>query len=73
MGRSEADSSNLKFKMNWGAEGLQLNYDYYLRKLKDIPYVDPHNTRYRLPIALWKKLPVPVAGALGPWLIRGIA
>lgn len=73
MGRSEADSSSLKFKQNWGAQVVELNYNYYLRNLTDVPYADPRNPRYKLPIAIWKKLPLPVTGVLGPWLIRGIA
>jgi len=73
MGRSETDSSNLKFKQNWGAQVVELNYNYYLRNLIDVPYADPRNPRYKLPIAIWKKLPLPVSGAIGPWLIRGIA
>ena len=73
MGRSEAESSNLKFKQNWGTKIVALNYNYYLRNVTDIPYVDPRNPRYQLPIAIWKKLPLPVTGILGPWLIRGLA
>lgn len=73
MGRSEADSSNLKFKMNWGTKIVELDYNYYLRSLTDIPYVDPRNRRYQLPIAIWKKLPLSVTGVLGPRLIKGLA
>ncbi len=73
MGRSLADSSNLKFKQNWGVQVVALNYDYYLRKRTDTPDMNPQNPRYQLPIAIWKKLPLSVTGALGPWLIRGIA
>jgi len=73
MGRSEADSSNLKFKQNWGTQIIELNYNYYLRNLTEVPYVDPRNSRYKMPIAIWKKLPLPVTGVLGPWLIRGLA
>ena len=73
MGRSKAGSSNLKFKQNWGVQVVELNYDYYLRKLTDTPNMNPENPRYQLPIAIWKKLPLSVTGVLGPWLIRGIA
>jgi len=73
MGRSEADSSNLKFKKNWGTKIVELNYNYYLRNLADIPYLDPRNTRYRLPIAIWKKLPLSITTTLGPHFIRGLA
>jgi FemAB-related protein (PEP-CTERM system-associated) len=73
MGRTEADSSNLKFKMNWGPRVVDLKYNYYLRKIPDIPYLDPRNSKYRLPIAVWRKLPLRLTSLLGPWLIKGIA
>jgi FemAB-related protein (PEP-CTERM system-associated) len=73
MGRSEENSPNLKFKQNWGPDVKTLNYEYLLKKDTEIPYLDPRNPRYRLPIAAWKKLPVSVSNRIGPWLIRGIA
>jgi hypothetical protein len=72
MGRSEMDSPTLKFKMNWGPEPLPLFYNYYLRKLKEIPYVDPRNPRYRIPIAIWKRLPVFATKSLGHLLMAGL-
>ena len=73
MGRSEADSNHLRFKRHWGAEPVELVYNYHLRKLDAVPYTDPRNARYRLPIAVWQRLPVAVTRVVGPWLIRGIA
>ncbi len=73
MGRSEEGSTQLRFKTNWGARVVGLSYNYYLRKLDRIPYVDPRNAKYRLPIAVWKRLPVPLTRSLGPHLIRGLA
>ncbi|MFC1694920.1 FemAB family XrtA/PEP-CTERM system-associated protein [Pseudomonadota bacterium] len=73
MGRSEAESTNLKFKTNWGAQVVELNYNYYMRNHEEVPYLDPRNPRYRWPIAIWRKLPVPLTRFLGPYLIRGIA
>lgn len=72
MGRSVAGSTNLAFKMNWGPELFPLCYNYYLRTIKDIPYVNPRNARYRLPIILWRQLPVFVTKAVGPHLITGL-
>ncbi len=72
MGRSEVDSTNLAFKTNWGPELIPLSYNYYLRKLKEIPYVDPRNPRYRIPIAIWQRLPLFVTKRLGPRLITGV-
>ena len=73
MGRTEVDSSNLRFKMNWAPKVIDINYNYYLRKTRDIPYLDPRNPKYRIPIAIWRMLPHSVTRVLGPWVIRGIA
>jgi FemAB-related protein (PEP-CTERM system-associated) len=72
MGRSEADGPNLAFKMNWGPETLPLFYNYYLRKVGDIPRVDPRNPLYRIPIAVWRRLPVFVTKRIGPRLMTGL-
>lgn len=72
MGRSEMDGPNLAFKMNWGPQPLTLRYNYYLRTLKDIPSLDPHNPRYRIPIAIWRRLPLFATKSLGPRLITGL-
>jgi FemAB-related protein (PEP-CTERM system-associated) len=73
MGRSRADSSNLQFKENWKPQEVPLSYNYFLRKLKEIPNLDPRNPRYRMQIALWQKMPLFVTKALGPRLISGLA
>ena len=73
MGRSEADGPNIRFKKNWGTQIVQLNYNYYLRGLDKIPYLDPRNPRYRLPVEAWKRLPLVIVRALGPQLVRGLA
>jgi len=72
MGRSEADGPNLAFKMNWGPEAIPLFYNYYLRKIEEIPRVDPRNPRYRIPIAIWRRLPLFVTKRVGPRLMTGL-
>ena len=37
-----------------------------------MPDKTPLNPKYALFIAAWKKLPLPVANFIGPWLIRGL-
>jgi FemAB-related protein (PEP-CTERM system-associated) len=73
MGRSRFDSSNLQFKENWNPQEIPLSYNYYLRKLKDVPNLDPRNPKYRMQIALWRKMPLFVTRTLGPRLISGLA
>ena len=37
-----------------------------------LPDVNPLNPKYRLMIATWKRLPLPVANAIGPWVARSL-
>jgi hypothetical protein len=39
---------------------------------KTVPENNPLNPKYRLMIAAWKRLPLPVANAIGPLLVRGV-
>ncbi|HUQ18879.1 MAG TPA: FemAB family XrtA/PEP-CTERM system-associated protein [Gemmatimonadaceae bacterium] len=73
MGRSRGDSPQLRFKENWKPQEIELTYNFYLRKLKAIPDIDPRNPKYRLQIALWQKMPLAVTKAVGPRLIAGLA
>ncbi|MEO7683809.1 MAG: FemAB family XrtA/PEP-CTERM system-associated protein [Gemmatimonadaceae bacterium] len=73
MGRSRADSPQLRFKSNWNPREITLTYNYLLRTLKDLPDIDPRNQKYRIQIALWQKMPLFVTRALGPRLIPGLA
>lgn len=73
MGRSRADSSNLRFKANWGPDVLPLDYNYFLGRAKAVPNLNPGNPVYRMQIALWRKMPLFVTKHLGPRLISGLA
>ena len=73
MGRSEAGSSNLAFKSNWGSREITLRYNYLLLEGEAVPYLDPRNPKYRWAIRAWRKLPVPITKSLGPHLISGLA
>lgn len=73
MGRSETNSTQLAFKKNWTSRVEPLQYHYLLAGARDAPRLDPHNPRYRLAIACWKRLPLFLTRALGPRLISGIA
>lgn len=73
LGRSVAGGGNLSFKENWAPSITKLSYNFHLRTLRAIPFVDPRNPRYRLPIEAWRRLPLAVTRALGPRLISGLA
>jgi FemAB-related protein (PEP-CTERM system-associated) len=71
-GRSRWESGTFFFKRQWGAQPIPLFYEYHLTNGTSLPDVDPTNTSFRSAIALWKRLPVFAAKALGPWIIRDI-
>jgi FemAB-related protein (PEP-CTERM system-associated) len=71
-GRSKVGTGSYSFKKNWGFEPEALHYEYWLVKADAMPNVSPTNPRYRLFIETWKRLPLPVARLLGPWVARNL-
>jgi FemAB-related protein (PEP-CTERM system-associated) len=71
-GRSKAGTGAFAFKRNWGFTEQPLHYCYRLAAGARIPDNNPANPKYRLMIAAWKRLPLPVANLLGPPLTRGL-
>jgi FemAB-related protein (PEP-CTERM system-associated) len=69
-GRSKVATGSYSFKKHWGFEPEPLHYEYYLVKARAMPDLSPKNPKYRLFIEGWKRLPVPVATQVGPWLAR---
>ena len=71
-GRSKVGSGAYAFKKNWGFEPAPLRYEYHLVKRAALPDLNPANPRFALAVAVWKKLPLPLANLLGgrisPWL-----
>lgn len=71
-GRSKFGTGAFSFKKNWGFEPTPLDYEYKLRKLDHVPEISPMNPRYRLFIAGWKRLPLPIAKLIGPTIVRNL-
>jgi len=71
-GRSKLDTGSYSFKKNWGFEPEPLAYEYALLTRSDVPQNNPLNPKYRMFIAMWKRLPRPVANALGPHIVRNL-
>ena len=71
-GRSKAGTGAFAFKKNLGFEPAPLHYRYLVRPGASVPEHNPLNPKYRLFIAAWKRLPLPVANLLGPPIVRGI-
>jgi FemAB-related protein (PEP-CTERM system-associated) len=71
-GRSKEGTGAFAFKKNWGFSPTPLPYYFNLAPGQAIPENNPTNPKYRLMIAAWRKLPLPVANAIGPLLVRGV-
>ena len=69
-GRSKQDTGPFHFKRHWGFEPQALPYQYFLPKGGSIPNVNPLIPKLQPFIALWKRLPLPLANRLGPFLIK---
>ncbi len=71
-GRSKLGTGAFDFKKNWGFVPEPLCYRYRLAPGASIPDHNPLNPKYRLFIAGWKQLPLAVANAIGPSIVRGL-
>jgi FemAB-related protein (PEP-CTERM system-associated) len=71
-GRSKLGTGAFAFKKNWGFEPQGLEYEFWLQSARIIPEKNPTNPVYANLSKVWKKLPLPVANFIGPFLIRGL-
>jgi FemAB-related protein (PEP-CTERM system-associated) len=72
-GRSKTGSGPFAFKKNWGFDPAPLAYGGWSVPGAAKRNIDPTDASYSRKIELWKKLPLPVANMLGPWIARGLA
>ena len=71
-GRSSIDSGTFKFKKQWGAIPQQNYWNYWLPEGESLPQINPNNTKYKLLISTWKKLPLFISNVLGPPIVKNI-
>ncbi|MFM7348114.1 MAG: FemAB family XrtA/PEP-CTERM system-associated protein [Erythrobacter sp.] len=72
-GRSKTGSGPFAFKKNWGFAPEPLTYAAWTAPGARPRNIDPTDAGYSRKIELWKKLPLPLANTLGPWIARGLA
>lgn len=70
-GRCTPGGGTHRFKLQWGGEDQQL---FWVRWTPRGGAAPPHRDQgsYRHAVAVWKRLPLPVANALGPMISRGL-
>ncbi len=71
-GRSKRGTGAYHFKKNWGFAPEPLYYEHYLVKAESMPQINPANPKYQRFIRAWKRLPLPVANAVGPFLAKDL-
>jgi FemAB-related protein (PEP-CTERM system-associated) len=71
-GRSKRESGSFDFKKNWGFEPSPLIYEFRLLSGTEVPLNNPTNSKFRLLIEAWRRLPRPIVNAIGPWAVRGL-
>jgi FemAB-related protein (PEP-CTERM system-associated) len=71
-GRSKRGTGSYDFKKNWGFEPTPLAYEYRLLRRDSVPENNPLNPKYRAFMALWRRLPMPLANRLGPYIVRSL-
>jgi FemAB-related protein (PEP-CTERM system-associated) len=71
-GRSKKGTGSYSFKKNWGFEPAQLHYEYRLYRRDEVPQNNPSNSKYKLLMQAWRRMPLPVANRLGPLIVRSL-
>ena len=71
-GRSTPNEGTYNFKKQWGAEPVQLYWQYLLEEGRALPELNPKNPKYEAAITLWKRLPVALTRLMGPGIVRNI-
>jgi FemAB-related protein (PEP-CTERM system-associated) len=71
-GRSKLGTGAFAFKKNWGFEPTPLHYEYKLAEGGNIPDINPLNPKYKAMVAVWQRLPLPLANIMGPFVSRAL-
>ena len=71
-GRSKAGTGVAAFKKNWGFEGVPLRYAKRVAPGETPREMNPMSPKYRLQVAVWKKLPLWLANTMGPVIAKGL-
>ena len=71
-GRSKLGTGAYHYKKNWGFAPQPLVYASHMRGGAAPRTVNPLDPRYARKVALWRRLPLWAANALGPVIARGL-
>jgi FemAB-related protein (PEP-CTERM system-associated) len=72
LGRSFRNAGTFEFKRQWGAAPHSLPWIFRDLVPGGPPAVDRDGSRFHRMVELWKRLPVPIANLVGPWVRRQV-
>jgi len=71
-GRSKVGTGAHAFKKNWGFQPRAIVHQYYLHRSATLPGLNPTNPKFDLLVKAWRRLPLPVANLIGPFISRNL-
>jgi len=71
-GRSKVGTGPAAWKKTWGWEGVPLTYAVRAAPGHEPRDINPLSPQYQRKIELWKRLPLPLANLIGPYIARGL-
>ncbi|WP_136161779.1 FemAB family XrtA/PEP-CTERM system-associated protein [Sphingomonas flavalba] len=71
-GRSKPGTGAFAFKKNWGFAPVPLRYATRTAPGAAARAINPLSPRYRMQVALWRRLPLALANRIGPPIARGL-
>ena len=71
-GRSTPGEGTYRFKEQWGARPLQLNWQYLLPEGASLPELNNKNPKFEMAIKVWQRLPLQLTRVLGPQIVKNI-
>lgn len=71
-GRSTLGGPTYEFKRRWGAEPIQLYYQYWIRPGQKLILVKSDNPKYKNKVEMWKKLPLWMARLISQHVSRNL-
>lgn len=72
LGRSFRNAGTFEFKRQWGARAHPLPWIFLDARPGAPPPVDRDARRFDILVQAWKRLPLPVANIVGPWIRRQV-
>ena len=69
-GRSKLETGTFDFKRHWDTTLRELPYEILLVRRKELPNFTPINPKFDLAIRVWRRIPLPLTRAIGPWFVR---